>query len=78
MCGKSFNRPLEAWLVVINMSEMFKDSKAFSHYPKRWGVPADQSEEMFTGTKVEEKANKLPLNTRVVEDGEKFIFSFIA
>ena len=64
--ASSFNQPLENWNVskVTDMRKMFKNAKAFSYYPKNWVVPADKSENMFTGTKVEEEAKKSPLKTK--------------
>lgn len=63
--ASSFNQPLEKWNVsnVTNMSEMFRGASKFSYYPKSWVVP-EKSEDMFTGTKVEDIAEKEPLKRR--------------
>ena len=61
----SFNQPLENWDVskVTDMDEMFNGASKFSYYPKSWVVP-ENSEDMFTGTKVEDIAEKEPLKRR--------------
>ena len=63
--AESFNQPLEKWDVsnVEDMRKMFKGASKFSYYPKSWVVP-ENSEDMFTGTKVEDKAKKKPLKRR--------------
>ncbi len=63
--ASSFNQPLEKWNVskVTNMTEMFYGASKFSYYPKSWVVP-ENSEDMFTGTKVEDIAEKEPLRRR--------------
>ncbi len=63
--ASSFNQPLEKWDVsnVEDMRKMFKGASKFSYYPKSWVVP-EKSEDMFTGTKVEDKAKKKPLKRR--------------
>lgn len=38
---------------VKNMNWMFKNAEAFSYYPKGWVIPAEQSTEMFEGSKLE-------------------------
>ena len=61
----SFNQPLEKWNVskVTDVDEMFNGASKFSYYPKSWVVP-ENSEDMFTGTKVEDIAEKEPLKRR--------------
>ena len=63
--ASSFNQPLEKWDVskVTDMDEMFNGASKFSYYPKSWVVP-EKSEDMFTGTKVEDIAEKEPLKRR--------------
>ncbi len=64
--AKSFNQPLMKWNVskVTDMRRMFIGAESFSHYPKNWVVPADDSKDMFKGTKVEAEASQSPLKTR--------------
>lgn len=62
-----YNQPLDSWDIssVRRMDDMFLDAEAFSHYPQNWILAPDADQEyMFNGTKVEEQAEKKPLQQR--------------
>ena len=63
----SFNQPLDNWWVlnVSNMESMFEKATSFSYYPKDWLISDGKASNMFTGTKVEEIAERQPLNRQV-------------